>query len=409
VRGNGYNEFYLAEERHPDRYDLDAAAPEHAVKLTHRSGHAHILNSLALIEAGIGAETGDPPGGIIDRDLASGEPTGILYGMGGYLAGRIPPVCDAEIEAGLVRANGKLLSWGITSVQDASYANDFARRELAESWKAQGLFQPRLTMMMGYRAFETTIRKSGAVGEDNADLRFWGVKIMIGQVTGELQPCQDELNEAVSAVNSAGLQAIIHAVEEPEIEAACAAVEFALHRHPRQDHRHRIEHCSVCTPGLQRRIADLGMMSVTQPSFIYFNGDRYLKTVPAKQLPHLYGVGSMQRNGIRIGFSSDCPIAEANPLVGICAAATRMTETGERLFPEEGIPVADALRMYTRGSAEAAFEEGIKGSIAPGKLADLVVLSEDPRAIDPCGIKDIRVVMTVLGGRIVWSDGTILH
>ncbi len=117
MRGKGYNEFYLAEKRHPNRHDLDIAAPLHPVKLTHRSGHAHVLNSLALQLVGISVESGDPPGGLIDRDLETGEPTGILYGMGGYLAKKIPSLSDDEIRQGIKRANKNLLSLGITSIQ----------------------------------------------------------------------------------------------------------------------------------------------------------------------------------------------------------------------------------------------------------------------------------------------------
>ena len=114
----------------------------------------------------------------------------------------------------------------------------------------------------------------------------------------------------------------------PATRYACA-----LRRHPRPDHRHRIEHCSVCPPHLLRRIADLGMTVVTQPSFIYSSGDRYLKTVSRDQRAHLYAIGSMIGCGLRVGFSSDCPISDANPIVGIQAAVTRMTEEGNVLLP----------------------------------------------------------------------------
>jgi hypothetical protein len=402
VRGKGYNEFYLAEGRHPDRRDLDAAAPLHPVKLTHRSGHAHVLNSLALEKAGIAAETGDPPGGFMDREPGTGEPTGILYGMGEFLSGKIPLVDDAEMERGLAHANARLLACGITSVQDASYTNDEFQRKRYESWKARGIFQPRVTMMLGFESFAKNGWTASSVA--NPDFRLGGVKIILARVSGALHPCQEELNEKVSAIHAAGLQAILHAVEEPEIEAACNAVAHALHRQPRPDHRHRIEHCSVCPPHLLRRIADLGITVVTQPSFIYFSGDRYLKTVPEDQRAHLYAIGSMMKHGLRVGFSSDFPISDANPMVGIRAAVTRMTEEGKSVLPQERISFSEALLAYTCGAASANFEEQIKGSISKGKLADLVMLNEDPRTVDPTHIKDIRVVLTMIGGRIVWSD-----
>lgn len=407
VRGKSYNEFYLTEKRHPDRRDLDAAAPLHPVKLTHRSGHAHVLNSLALRRTGIMAETGDPPGGLIDRESASGDPTGILYGMGEYLATKIPLLEDAEIDRGIALANESLLACGITSVQDASPTNDRERWKRYESWKLRGIFRPRLSMMTGMKEF----LEHEPVLSDVADLqlRVRGIKIILGRVSGALYPSQEKLNEAVTTIHAAGEQAVIHAIEEPEIEAACDAIAFALNRHPRPDHRHRIEHCSVCPPHLMRRIADLGITVVTQPSFLHFSGDRYLETVAEEQRVHLYAIGSMFRQGLRVGFSSDFPISNPNPLIGIQAAVCRTTETGCAVVPEERISVLDALRAYTLGAAEAIFEDEFKGSIAQGKLADLILLNEDPRTVDPAHIMDAHVAMTILGGRIVWTDSAFSH
>ena len=152
IRGKSYNEFYLAEKRHPNRRDLDAAAPLHPVKLTHRSGHAHVLNSLALKMAAIDEETGDPSGGLIDRDL-SGLPTGILYGFGSYLAEKIPALEDADMERGIGLVNQKLISYGITSIQDASSVNGLDHWRRFERWKIKGILQPRVTMMTGMNAF----------------------------------------------------------------------------------------------------------------------------------------------------------------------------------------------------------------------------------------------------------------
>ena len=407
IRGKGYNEFYLSEGRHPTRHDLDAAAPLHPVKLTHRSGHAHVLNSLALEQIGIAAETGDPPRGLIDRDPETGVPTGILYGMGEYLAARVPVVDDSEIERGLVLANEQLLAYGITSVQDATSNNNRHQWRRFEYWKRQGILQSRITMMMDYGEFTESGLKSFPSSIAQDELKLGGVKIIVNHVTGSLQPGLEDLSESVSAINAAGLQIAIHAIEEPEIEAAGDAIANALSLNPRRDHRHRIEHCSVCPPQLMEKLVGLGITVVTQPSFIYYSGDRYLKTVSADQMKHLYAVGSMLRNNLQVGFSSDFPISDPNPLVGIYSAVTRMTEGGNSVLPQQCIHVSDALRMYTLDAAAAGFDEKDRGSIIPGKLADLVMLSENPCAVDAACIKDIRVTMTVLDGRIVWSDGTL--
>ena len=123
--------------------------PDHPVRLTHRSGHVHVLNSMALKLVGITGETGDPDGGLIERDLKTGEPTGLLYEMGDFLSDRIPPLAPAELEKGLQMANQELISLGITSIQDASSRNDTEQWKLFKSWKESGLLQPRVNLMMG--------------------------------------------------------------------------------------------------------------------------------------------------------------------------------------------------------------------------------------------------------------------
>ena len=403
IRGRGYNEFYLAEKRHPNRRDLDAAAPLHPVKLTHRSGHAHVLNSLALTMAAIDEETGDPPGGLIDRDL-SGLPTGILYGFGSYLADKIPALEDADMERGIGLVNQKLISYGITSVQDASSVNGRSHWRRFERWKTKGILQPRVTMMTGVNAFLNSERKAvnaGGTPELPAEeLGLGGVKIIADEVTGSLHPSAEELNDAIAAIHEAGLQAAVHAIEEPVIEAAANAIESALKRIPRRDHRHRIEHCSVCRPDLLQRLARLGIAIVTQPSFIYYSGSRYLQTVPGDQIEFLYPIRSMLEHGLLLGAGSDFPIVDPNPFVGIHAAVTRLTEEGA-VFSQQQIGVLDAIRMYTFGAAAAGFQERIKGSLSPGKLADIVILSENPFEVDPDQLKNIQVVMTIIGGRII--------
>ncbi len=404
IRGKGFNEFAVREGRFLNCRELDVVAPRHPVKITHRSGHAHILNSLALARTNITEETGDPPGGLIDRDGRTGRPTGILYAMGSYLAQKIPPLDEAEMKRGMELANEKLLSYGITSVQDASSANDRQQWEQFVELKSRGILQPRLTMMMGLKGFAESRQAAFLSTLEDIDLKPGGVKIMADRATGNLYPDQKELNERVLEIHAAGCQVVIHAVETPVIEAACSAIAYALKKIPRRYHRHRIEHCSVCPPALLGKIAGLGITVVTQPSFIYYSGDRYLKTVPGDQIEHLYAIGSMLGRRLPVGFSSDFPISGPNPLVGVCAAVTRFTEENRSVQPKQGIGLEDALKMYTLDAAAAGFEEKIKGSITPGKVADLIMLDKDPFAVPSGSVKDIRVLMTMIGGRIVWGS-----
>jgi predicted amidohydrolase YtcJ len=414
IRCGGYNEFYLKEKRHPNRWDLDVASSIHPIKLAHRSGHAHVLNSLALKLTGITAETPDPEGGLIERDLKTGQPTGLLYGMGDSLAALIPPLDAQQLNRAIERASDQLLSLGITSIHDASSRNDNERWNRFKQWKAQGLLKQKVSVILGVKGFEE-YQKGILTGEgDESLLRLGGAKILLDETTGRLNPSQGELNELVLAIHRSGLQAVIHAIEKNPIEAACTAIEHALKRSPRPDHRHRIEHCSVCPPSLARRIASLGISIVTQPSFIYYNGDRYLKTVPDFHLQHLYPIKTLIENGVHVAAGSDCPISPADPLIGMYAAITRMSETGETLSAKECISPAEALRLYTAYGARTSFEETAKGSITPGKVADLVVLSDDPTTVSPEEVKNITVEATILDGKVVWdrnglTDDTPFH
>jgi predicted amidohydrolase YtcJ len=144
-------------------------------------------------------------------------------------------------------------------------------------------------------------------------------------------------------------------------------------------------------------------MVVTQPPFIFHNGDRYLETVSDEQLPSLYPIGTLLKAGIPVAGSSDCPIVPPNPLIGIYAAVARKSETGKIVGEKEKISPVDALRMYTIHAARASFEEDFKGSITPGKLADLAVLNRDPRTAPPDEIKDMEIEMTVLNGELIWK------
>ena len=152
-----------------------------------------------------------------------------------------------------------------------------------------------------------------------------------------------------------------------------------------------------------KRLKGTDAMVVTQPPFIYYSGERYLATVPAGDLEWLHAIGSLRASGIRVAASSDAPVVPFNPLVGICAAVTRKAASGQTLLPLESISPLEALRAYTADAAYASFEENSKGSISQGKLADLVVLSDDPRAVHPEQIKIIKVLTTILDGKVVWQ------
>ncbi|OGO22395.1 MAG: hypothetical protein A2Z28_02080 [Chloroflexi bacterium RBG_16_51_9] len=403
VTATGYNDFYLAEKRHPTRRDMDEVAPDHPVILLHRSLHACVLNSLALALAGISGETEEPPGATIGRDLDSGEPDGVLFEMVGHISKVLPSLSEEEITSGIALANKHYLSQGITSLQDATVTNDLERWQLFRNFKDEGLLKSRVYMMFGFDAM-SQFREAGlAGGFGDEGLRLGGVKFVLTDAPGEIYPPQPELNQKVLEAHQAGFQVAIHAVQEETVEAAISALEYAHSQVPVTDSRHRIEHCSECPSDLLWRLKRLQTVIVTQPPFLYYSGERYLAVVPPERLSKLYRIKSFLDSGLVVAGSSDSPIASDNPLVGIYTAVTRKAETGQQVLPEERISVSQALAMYTINAAYASFEEGIKGSITPGKLADMVVLDTDPTRSLLESIKDIKVEMTILGGEVVWE------
>jgi len=407
IRCAGYNEFYLAEKRHPSSRDLDRATAGHPVKLTHRSGHAHVLNSAAMAVAGINGNSEEPPGGMIERDLETGEPNGLLFGMGPYLAGIIPPAGQAELEEAVSRAGRTLLSLGITTVQDASQGNGPERWARFLDWKRRGLFAPRTVMM---RSPQETGSPQGleAHNSHETSLLRGAVKIMLDEVRGSLNPSQKELNRLVLEIHKSGRQAAIHAVEETTVNAAATALEQALKQRPGKDHRHRLEHCSVCTPAAAARLLRLGAIVATNPAFIYYSGERYLYTVPPEQLRHLYAIRDMLSAGLRVAAGSDAPVAGPDPLMGIYAAVTRLSENGRKVVPSQAVSTLEALKLYTVGAAYSCFLESSLGSLSKGKYADLAMLSGNPLSADPAELKNLRVEMTLMEGKVVYSKAPIL-
>ncbi|MDP2729343.1 MAG: amidohydrolase [Dehalococcoidales bacterium] len=404
ITGTDYNEFYLAEQRHPNRWDIDEVAPRHPVVLVHRSLHACVLNSLALSLAGISGETEEPPGGQIERDLVSGEPNGLLFGMLGYISEKVlPPLSEAELDSGIALANRHYLSQGITSLQDATVTNDLSRWQKLRRFKDDNKLKSRLSMMPGIEAL-SQFQEAGLVsGSGDNQMRLGGVKIIPVETAGEVYPYQAELNRQVFEAHRAGFQVAIHAVQSATVEAAISALEYARNQLLQAGRRQRIEHCSECPPHLLERLKKLQPVIAIQPPFLYYGGERYLDTVPADRLRWLYRIKSFLDSGLVVAGSSDSPVVPDSPLMGIYAAVTRQAESGQFLLPEEAISPAQALAMYTINAAYASFEENIKGSITQGKLADLVLLSDDPTETPPERIKDIRVEMTIIGGEIVWE------
>jgi len=405
ITATDYNEFYLAEKRHPNRRDLDEAAPEHPVVLIHRSLHACVLNSLALAMADITGETPEPEGAVIDRELDGGEPSGLLFEMLGYIRGQVlPPLAGEELAQGIAVANRRYLSMGITSLQEASVGNDLASWQSLKRSKDSAGLASRVSMMFGFDALPQFQEAGLAFGSGDEQLRLGGVKIVLNETTGKLQPPQEELNRQALSAHRAGFQLAIHCIEPGTVAAAITALEYVAGQSSLAGRRHRLEHVSECPPELLERLVELKAMVVTQPPFIYYGGERYLATVPPERQEWLYRIRSFLDSGLVVAGSSDSPVVPDNPMLGIYAAVTRRAKSGQEVLPKEAVSAEQALVMYTTNAAYASFEENIKGSIAPGRLADMAILSADPLKSPPERIKDIRVEMTIIDGKVAWQD-----
>jgi len=418
----------MRERRWPTRLELDAAAPENPVMLTIRGGHACVANSRALEAAGIRRDSPDPEGGVIDRDPATGEPTGVLRDVASIRSA--PPAATlAELKDGLATLNDLYLRLGVTSVHDAgatprpeSYR---AFREVVD----EGRFKVRAYLMV-YRDFALANDLGLRAGAGDDRLRVGAVKLFmdgsiqcftcaftepyLGRETRGLEGLrysQEAANEAVAEAHRLGWQGAIHAQGDHGITLAVNAIEHALRAHPRPDPRHRIEHALCVTRADLERMKHLGVI----PNFFVFHpwfwGDQHIhdflgreradRMVPARTAMDL---------GLAPCAHSDCPVCTpddpvwpSNPLWGMACAVTRRTRSGDDIGPGERVTPLQALRMYTINGAYASFEERSKGSLEVGKLGDLIVLAEDPLRTEPWRIKDIAVEATIIGGEVVFG------
>ena len=417
----GYDDSRLDVRRHPRRQELDAATGGRPAFLTRTCGHLGVANSAALARAGITRTTPDPEGGQIDRD-ERGEPTGLLRETAMSLVQeQIPRSTRAEYKDALRTAGERFLAFGITSVGEARVrtSDEFAAyQELA----AAGELPVRVfTMMMIDDTLDALSRLGMRTGWGDAWLRIGPAKLFQDGSGGGRTAAmtteyvndpgnrgitiydQEGLNERFARAHQAGFQLAAHAIGDRAITMILDAYEQALTKMPKKDHRFRIEHCGMCTPEIIDRMARMAIIAVPQPSFIYELGDSYIRNFTPEQLACSYPGRTWFDHGIVAVGSSDVPVVDCDVLVNLRSAVTRLTQTGQRMGPGQGVTIEEALRMFTLHGAYASFEEGIKGTITPGKLADLVVLSGDPRALPPEDLPSLSIEMTVIDGRVVFE------
>ena len=398
----GYDPFYLAERRHPTRWDLDRAAPHHPVRLNHRSGHACVLNSLAMDRVGIADNTDEPHGATIARDLEGGTPNGLLLEMEDFLNGRIPRPSDVELSDLVARAARRLLSFGVTSVQDATHTNSIDRWNLFQHLSGQGMPLPRITLMPGADHIADFADAGLSFGSGSDRLRIGHAKIMVTASAGFPTSSSNDLKTIMRGYTSLGFPVAVHAVEAEVVRSVAEAISESLTL-PSGCPPHRIEHCSETPPEVLEQVVECGASVITQPGFVHNQGDRYLVEVSPAMQRYLYRAGSLVSRGISVAFSSDAPVCDPDPAQAFYAAVTRRTSSGNLLSGHEAMDIGAALSAYTIEPARATGVHDRLGRISPGSLADLVLFDEDLLSVEPDTLLSTRPVMTILGGREVVS------
>ena len=401
LQGMGYRTDELTERRQPHRTELDRVTGDHPAFIDERGGHARVANSAALAAASITADTANPHGGRIGRDL-NGSPNGLLLEGAMRLVADVQPrpPLERRIE-GVRQAQELLMSRGITSVGAAvnrGFADDLrAYEQLA----CDGHLRVRVNEFLSWELLEAASELGVRAGFGGAMVRAGPIKVFVDGGAervamrsggGVWRTTPDELRELVARATAHGLQVAAHAIGDAAIEAMCNAVEAASATRL----RHRVEHCTICPPDLQARLAKLGMVAVMQPMAARFS--RVASTIffPVRDRKDLAPHRGLQKAGVPLAFSSDLPVAtDPNPWPGIRVAVEDQVN---------GISLLAALRAYTSGGAYASFEENVKGTLEPGMLADLQVYRGDPLEEKDVDWETLRPRAVLLGGVKVFGS-----
>ncbi len=421
VQGFLYDDTKLEDGRPLTRADIDDAVPDHPVSVTHRGGHTGVYNSKAFELAGITADTPDPPGGRYYRE--NGELTG-------RVAEHAKDPLESLIPAGTTRAERqesirligeRMAAAGLTSVHETGAGNDlvsyqdaYAAGELHfrayvfpnASWGGD-LF-PALKAAGIRTGFGDEWVKVGGIkygADGSASERTMAMSTpYVGRPDdyGILTMDQEEIHEAVDDAVRHGWQIGIHANGDLAIEMCLNAFERAQREMPQADPRFRLEHCSLVNDDLLRRIRDVGAIPTPFYTYVHFHGNKWGEYGPEK-MEWMFAHRRFIDHGIPVAGASDYPPGPFEALMGIQSMVTRADMQGREWGPSQKITVEEALRVCTINGAHAAFEEGIKGSITAGKLADFVILAEDPHTADPFAIKEIEILRTVVGGRATYE------
>ncbi len=420
VLGFKYDDTKTAEGRRLTRQDLDSAAPEHPVFIRHRGGHTAYVNSLAFKLAGISESTTDPPGGSFDRDAATGRLTGLVRERATAAFEKLLPshFTREEYRGGVKLISQMMARTGVTSVHDA-YGSPEDLRAYQDA-RQSGELALRVYCLIGYAHLDRMLAAGVRTGFGNEWVRVGAMKLTcdgsISERTARLsQPYvgrpsdhgilvleEEELYARARKAHEADWQIGVHANGDVAIDQTLRVYERLQRERPRRDPRFRIEHCTVVNEALVRRIRDLGVIPNPFSTYVYYHGEK-MREYGAERLNWMFAVRSFLDAGVRPTQTSDYPPGPFEPMMALQSSVTRTDSKGNVWGARQRVTVEEALRVGTLHGAYASYEEHLKGSITPGKLADLVVLSRDPTREDPASLIRIPILKTMVGGRWVFE------
>lgn len=426
VRLNGYDHNKLAEKRHPTKEELDAAAPNNPVQLTRCCAHMGVYNTLALNIAGVQSPDQYAPDEVVVNE--DGSLHGLLKETAHMDTSTKVEYSNQELIDGYANADRLLSSLGVTSAHDAGAYGNISTRALQDACLT-GAVKTRINAMIfdmfgkqsGIQYINAFLHTGIHSGCGNEHFRIGPVKIMLdGSSSGPSSAVidgythdpenhgiqvwtQEEADEMVMKAHQAGYQVTAHAVGDKAVTIMVNAIEKALAACPRADHRHRIEHCGITNPELIARIAKLGIVPISNPSFISINGTDYNRYYGSR-VEYMFAMKSYADAGIITAIGSDAPITYPDPMNSLFGALNRMDQkTGDLVGTNQIVDVLQAVRMFTYNGAYSSFEEKIKGSLEPGKLADVVVLDQDLLTYPRERVREVKVNYTLVGGEVVYT------
>jgi predicted amidohydrolase YtcJ len=425
IRGWGFAEYKVKGHCYPTLAEMDEAAPANPVIIVHASGHSAVVNSLMLKQMKIDRQTPDPKGGKIERDPVTNEPSGVLHDAAIFqysLEGMMMEFAMLPLEERIAIIEKGALEYarlGITTVGDPGTmpAHLSAYQEAARSKR----LKCRVAAFPLYEVCKPFLDSGLRSGFGSDMFKIGPIKIIgDGSLSGRtaavsrpyqntdslglLYRDQETLDKIVADLDKLGQQIAIHAIGDRAVEEVLLSYEKVIGKGNPNTRRHRMEHAGIVNPQLLLKMKDIDLVIATQPRMLYEQGDGFYRSCGEELIHSVYPYKTYIEMGLHVAGSSDCPVTYPDPLLGMRDGMLRQTEEGRILAPEQKLSIQQAFHMFTYDAAYSLFDEKDKGTLEEGKLADMLVLSDDPFTLPPEKWEaQLHVEKTIVGGEVVYS------